>query len=148
MSLYNKLFGFNPLSWIILAAIDLRPEDCGRFRDCYVVKDAQGKCRIAVYTRNGGGNRAQYMPDFSKHPCYVRDADDEFDNTYATIYFRIPRMYQRLLNSLATEDVSTSEKFKKLIDDIEQGKDSPMVDRAKSVGKEIFDFFMIDPKGE
>jgi hypothetical protein len=25
-----------------------------------------------------------------KHPCYIRDEDDEFDCTYASIYFRIP----------------------------------------------------------
>jgi hypothetical protein len=30
-----------------------------------------------------------------KHPCYLRDQDDDFDNTYATFYFRVPELADR-----------------------------------------------------
>jgi hypothetical protein len=77
--LYNMLFGVNPASHVILATLGLNVRDVGRFRDCYV---ANGE--IAVYTRNGGGNREEYQEIIDKlaeHPCYLRDADDEFDCT-------------------------------------------------------------------
>ena len=54
MSMYGLVFGTNPQADAILATLGLRRADCGRFRDCFV---ADG--RIAVYTRNGGGNRRQ-----------------------------------------------------------------------------------------
>ena len=46
------LFGMNPLSSVILATLGLRTADVGRFRDCFICNG-----EIAVYTRNGGGNR-------------------------------------------------------------------------------------------
>lgn len=109
MSLYNMLFGVNPLSKIILATLRLTIEDVGRFRDCFVTNG-----EIAVYTRNGGGNREHYFYGdgedpgpgdhckctgciityhLPKHPCYLRDKDDDFDCTYATIYFKFPDEY-------------------------------------------------------
>jgi hypothetical protein len=90
--LYNVVFGMNPAALHILATLGLKPADIGRFRDCFVT---QG--RIAVYTRNGGGNREEYMPDFSDHPEYIEDKDDTFDSTYATIYFRLPAKHAELL---------------------------------------------------
>jgi len=97
MSLYNMLFGQNPLSRVILATLNLTPADTGRFRDCFV---SEGK--IAVYTRNGGGNREDYMPDFSDHPCYLSDEDDDYDCTYATIYFKFPERYAEILTAIDT----------------------------------------------
>jgi hypothetical protein len=85
---YNMLFGMNPISHAILATLGLTSHDVGRFRDCYVTNG-----EIAVYTRNGGGNREDYQEVIDKlaqHPCYLRDSDDKFDCTYCTIYFRYP----------------------------------------------------------
>jgi hypothetical protein len=96
--LYNMVFGMNPLADVILATLGLKRSDVGRFRDCYV---AEGQ--IAVYTRNGGGNREEYqdvIDALAQHPCYVRDADDEFDSTYATIYFRFPEEYAEGLSKI------------------------------------------------
>ncbi len=60
------------------------------------------KFGIGISTRQGGGNRECYCEEYdshesyclavnndelSSHPQYVRDADDDFDNTYATFYF-------------------------------------------------------------
>jgi len=88
MSFYNIVFGKNPRGEIILKTLGLSKGDTGRYRDCFV---ADGE--IAVYTRNGGNNREDYMPDFSEHPNFLRDEDDEFDSTYATIYFSFPEQY-------------------------------------------------------
>lgn len=88
MSMYNMLFGQNVAADAILATLGLTRHDVGRFRDCFV---ANGE--IAIYTRNGGGNRDDYQEVFDElaaNPCYLRDEDDEYDCTYATIYFRFP----------------------------------------------------------
>jgi len=52
MSLYSLVFGENLAGEAILATLGLTTGDVGRYRDCFVT---EGK--IAVYTRNGGGNR-------------------------------------------------------------------------------------------
>jgi len=98
MSFYNLVFGQNPLSHAILATLKLTTADVGRFRDCFVT---DGK--IAIYTRNGGGNRETYQGIFdklSKHPNYLYDEDDDFDCTYATIYFKFPEEFAEDLKKL------------------------------------------------
>lgn len=143
MSLYNVIFGTDPLAPLLTGLIqEVEPVDFGRFRDAYLVNEG-GEAMIAIYTRNGGGNRdhwardIHYMPGeepsciwdesagesgmwainpycdqehepvlkegpdcdctgctityrLPKHPLYVRDYDDGFDRTYATILFRLP----------------------------------------------------------
>ncbi len=96
--LYNALFGMNPAASEVLALLELEPRELGRFRDVHV-----GCGEIAVYTRNGGGNRGEHTAVFERlrrHPCYLRDADDGFDHTYATIYFRFPERHAALLSGL------------------------------------------------
>ena len=109
MSFYNILFGQNPMSKVLLAMLNLSTEKVGRFRDCFI---SEGK--IAVYTRNGGGNRdcwndcdpqctcpgctiENHLPE---HPNYLYDKDDDFDCTYATVYFSFPEKYKELLGAL------------------------------------------------
>src|SRR3990167_2492115 len=102
--MYTMLFGQNPVARELLEVLGLRPSDVGRFRDAVLLEDC-----IAVYTRNGGGNREHYENangtdagegcpctgciitfHLPKHPLYLRDQDDSFDNTYATVYFKFP----------------------------------------------------------
>jgi len=88
MSLYNMIFGMNPDADRLLAFLGQSRDDFGRFRNVYL-KDGY----IVVHTRNGGGNREFYQYVFdqmSEHPWYSHDEDDDFDCTYAKIYFRIP----------------------------------------------------------
>lgn len=59
MSLYNMMFGQNEASDAILATLGLSKAKVGRFRDCWVEETPNGKFRIGVYTRNGGGNREE-----------------------------------------------------------------------------------------
>jgi hypothetical protein len=88
MSLYNMLFGMNPDSDKLLSVLGKRREDFGRFRNVYMDNG-----HIVVHTRCGGGNREDYehvFAEMSQHPWYSYDADDDFDCTYADIFFKIP----------------------------------------------------------
>jgi hypothetical protein len=108
--------------------------DPGRFRDAWVEKADDGQPVIAIYTRNGGGNRecccdegdhAEHGPctalagrQFAEHPLHIRNADDDFDSTYATYYFRTPDEYRDQLAEIAQDPVDTSARWKRLIDAI------------------------------
>lgn len=174
MSLYSMVFGQNGAADAILATLGLTRESVGRFRDCFVAKG-----EIAVYTRNGGGNRScwhegdsdehgygsaqckqhsferaedeyttsgliektgrrvtvtRYVCDaprsaacacpgctieyrLPKHACCLRDEDDDFDCTYATIYFRFPDEYAEELRKLDSgEKFEPSERWLKAIE--------------------------------
>jgi hypothetical protein len=116
--LYNIVFGENPFADAILATLDLDRTAFRRFRDVFVT---QGQ--IAVYTRCGGGNREAYMPDFTSHPCYLRDVDDEFDNTYATIYFSFPEAHKEQLAAMDNGvPFNPSQRWKDAIAVLKQGK--------------------------
>ena len=52
--------------------------------------DYCGKKVLYVHARQGGCNRNYCgMNEISKHPLYLEDVDDSFDNTYCDIYFDI-----------------------------------------------------------
>lgn len=88
MSLYNMIFGSNPDANKLLELLGKTQADFGRYRDVYV-EDGY----IVVHTRNGGGNRESYeevFEEMSQHEWYSHDEDDDFDCTYANIYFKIP----------------------------------------------------------
>lgn len=137
------LFGRNPIAPVLLAAIDLDQQSVGRFRDCHLNDDGS---EVHVFTRNGGGNREDYMPDFTGHPLYLRDWDDDFDCTYATIAFKTPPELADAFRQLAdkTDTRPPMERFKKLISDMETGKDNAVVSRALEVGGKIFEAINAD----
>ena len=86
MSMYNMIFGMNPDADTLLSLLDATPGDFGRFRNVYMEDGF-----IVVHTRCGGGNREDYFPEWVEdHPWYSHDADGDFDNTYADIYFKVP----------------------------------------------------------
>ena len=88
MSLYNMCCGESENADKLLEVLGLSRDDCGRYRDCYLHDN-----QIIIYTRNGGGNREEYqdvIDELAKHPNYVNDYDDDFDNTYCYIVFSIP----------------------------------------------------------
>lgn len=113
-----------------------------RFRDAWVEKSDDGPV-IAVYTRQGGGNRECFCgsePDrahvpeqcyaacneaLAAHPLYLRDADDSFDATYATFYFRAPDEFRDALAEAAVEPVDMSERWQAAIDRVASGKMRP-----------------------
>lgn len=141
MSLYNALFGNNPLSDVLLAIINLPADQIPRFRD---TKIAEGGKQIMVFTRTGGGNREEYGEQndaMTKHPLYVSDRDSDFDSTYAEFYFRVPDEFLAQVVALAEQDKGTTDpmgQFKVLLDNLAAGKkDDPQVQRALEVGKKI-----------
>lgn len=88
MSLFNMVFGENPSADKLLEVLNLNKGDFGRYRDVFVEDGF-----IVVHTRNGGGNRDEYEDVFDElaaHPWHSHDADCDFDNTYANIYFKVP----------------------------------------------------------
>lgn len=78
MSLYNMLFGENAAGPILLATLGLTKEHFGRYRNCYI---SDGM--IAVYTRNGGGNRGYCWhkdnPINGSHLCKHHTIEKEID---------------------------------------------------------------------
>jgi hypothetical protein len=112
--MYNIVHGVNPLAGITLTMLGVTAtSQIPRFRDAYF--DGEHLC---IYTRTGGGNRDTYEnamrarewyevnypeglndlsgpfnEDLRKLPGYVRDADDDFDSTYATFYYEIPKQF-------------------------------------------------------
>lgn len=127
MGLYNMLFGQNPEADFLLGLVDLTRDEVGRFRDCFVNEDGT---EIAVYTRNGGGNREDYMPDFSGHPLYLRDEDDDFDCTYATIYFTVPEQAKALVKDLA-EKRDPNKLWLETLEALKAGKRPDIVEKMR-----------------
>jgi len=195
--MYNMIFEENSKGKLILAALGLTTADLGRYRDCHISKG-----RIAVYTRNGGGNRdcwctynrkfgrigckhhivieeeldrfyveEKFADNFPvkysvyritsigkeqlvskgnmvqneyyfcdapasiecacpgciisyrlpKHPNYISDKDDGFDETYATIYFSIPEGFE-MLRDMDIGEWNPDKQWKNFLESLESSK--------------------------
>lgn len=117
MSMYQIMFGRNRDAILILALLALTIEGTGRFRDAFV---ADGE--IAIYTRNGGGNRddqEQAIEQMRSHPNYLRDEDDSFDSTYATFYFSFPEQYAHVLKEMESGKFNPDERWQAKLQEIE-----------------------------
>lgn len=134
MSLYNMVFGEDPLLPLILQLLG-NPK-VGRIRDAWVERIETG-LRLAVYTRNGGNNRNHYDDDIEPgpecscvgctmtylvptHPLYLKDQDDTYDNTYATIYYSMPTDVEQQLKDLGAPEDFVLEDFAVDAPDMEQ----------------------------
>ena len=119
--LYNMLFGENSSQKdFLFGLLERTPGDFGRYRDIYVTDQ-----HIVVHTRNGGGNREDYQDVFDEmfhHPLYVYDEDDDFDCTYANIYFKHPEGYEALLKEMAVGTVTPSQKWDMLFKALSEPK--------------------------
>ena len=173
MGLYNAIFGENPDKDKLLKILNINQLDgewsAGRFRDIYVIEKG-GQKLIALYTRNGGGNRDECWEEegdnhyynavwnkcdcpacsindnLPKHPNYLFDEDDDFDRTYNTCYFSIPKTID--INDKATlvinkpADRTPHEKWDELMEKMDKGdirkSDDPDMKRAVKVGDHIF----------
>ncbi len=163
MNMYNLLFGQNPMSGVLLSILGI--EDVPRFRDAFL-DTSEDETRIAIYTRTGGGNRDFYeceercRDNYPEHfnggapepngpwNCdlrdvegFIYDADDDFDSTYATFYYRVPDEAQPLVVTLsdigANPDQTPAERFAALISDLQNKKQTPATARALAVGKSL-----------
>lgn len=102
MSMFNVVFGDQSNRMALAGLVGFKEEPL-RFRSAWVETDGD-MLRIAIYTRMGGGNRAEdqsepgddfhdwylWWESVPKMPLYLFDKDDDFDCTYATLYFRAP----------------------------------------------------------
>lgn len=112
MSLYGLVFGRQQAAPVVLALLERAPTDFGRFRDAWIEQTEAGDLRLVVYTRCGGGNRESYFPkDIDQHPLYLSDQDDDFDTTYASIFFRLPDVIPARLLEVLPEELRTTEVF-------------------------------------
>lgn len=85
-NLYNAVCGRNIDAEKILDLLNLKQSQIKRFRDA-IVKNNE----IIIFTRTGGDNRKSYPQEaILKHPNYLKNRDDDYDNTYAYFYFSIP----------------------------------------------------------
>ena len=122
MSLYNALFGENPVARVLKLIYKLDIEDgyeIGRYRDIYIKGD---KC--VLYTRNGGGNTETYQEQISKlreHEHYITDYEDELDRTFLYFEFKLTEelkgnelVYKNILAAQG-DTSSVGEKFKRLV---------------------------------
>jgi hypothetical protein len=118
MSLYNLAFGQNVHADQLLQLLGKSKAEFGRFRDVYV----EDGC-IIVHTRNGGGNREDYedvFDEMSEHPWYTHDADDDFDCTYANIYFKVPQEVLETFVGLLDKGHNPAESWTKLFDALKE----------------------------
>lgn len=148
MSMYSLVFGQNPFADFILGTLNLKREDVGRFRDAFV---SEGK--IAVYTRNGGGNRDHWEYSYKeqegegcpcpgciityrlpKHPMYLSNQDDDFDCTYATIFFKLPDEAKIILEAMQEkEKFDPDKRWTESLEALKAGKSPEVVEKMEPV---------------
>lgn len=161
MSLYNALFGVNPLAGVCLQALGITTENVPRFRDAYINETGE----IVIHTRTGGGNRDFYdsearcrahnpeyftgdepptgpwNTDLRALPGFLYDEDDDFDSTYADFHFKPTPEWEPIIKTLL-ETTGASEapraKWEKVLSDLKSGNaQSDSAKRALAVGEQI-----------
>jgi hypothetical protein len=152
VSMYGLVHGENAAADFLLGILNLTKGDVGRFRDAWVNKAGE-TYEIAIYTRNGGGNRDHYDDDIQAgdgchctgctieyqlpvHPLYLRDEDDDFDCTYATVFFRVPAEVISLVSDLA-ENRDPGAKWAEAIEALKAGKRPDVVEAFAPLFKAI-----------
>ena len=99
MSMYNMINGATPAVFFILPMLGKHPDEYPRFRDCFLNdgEHPEYNDHIHVYTRTGGGNRADYVEEndaMRAMPGFVVDFDDSYDRTYASWVFEVPEHWK------------------------------------------------------
>jgi len=95
MSMFDLVIGNTGQPMEIMALVGLTPDMVGRYRDHWIEKGPDSETLVvAVYTRNGGGNRPEFEDQLSQMhalPTFISDDDDEFDATYCTLRFTLTK---------------------------------------------------------
>jgi len=157
MSLYNLVHGVNSLAGYLLGLLGLSTTatSTGRFRDCYLQRNPNGVLEIHVFTRNGGGNRPDFVAvtnALRAHPHLIRDADESHDSTYAVYVFGVPMQALTRLESLVAAEPTTipkspSERFQEMLTKIQTQPDDPEVQRIKTALAPTFEAINKAPPG-
>ncbi len=137
MSLYNMLFGMNEDVPVLLGMLSVNMEYFDRFRDVYLVENGKN---IRVYARIGGKNREEHKETWEKirkHTYYLKDYDDDLDETYSYIDFSIPEEYIGTAKFMFKEEPETvKDKFNKEISEMDN-EGSPASKRAEEIADRI-----------
>ena len=138
MSLYTKLFGENTDAVALLGMLSLTRNSFGRYRDVYLNKEGT---IITVTARIGGGNAEDYdyvFNDIRQHSQYIKDYEDDFDETYAYFEFSVPEKYKQACKMMApAEDrLSVGDMFHKEIEEA-NNPNSEAAKRMDKIAKEI-----------
>jgi hypothetical protein len=105
--------GYNPACIFILPMLGREPDEYPRFRDCFIEDD-----KIAVYTRVGGPNRnCGYGEEkLFIDPNFIRSYDDDYDSTYGTYLFRVPKTWKSDFDKIIDGKLKeTSDEYKQYI---------------------------------
>ena len=136
MSLYNKLFGMNEDTPILLGMLGVNKEYFCRFRDVFL---CNGGRNIRVYTRSGGQNRKTFKDNWNTrhNKLYAGDYDDGLDETYAYIEFNIPDKYKETAKKMFKEEpITVWEKFNNECKEMKE-PGTPAFNRAKEMAEKI-----------
>ena len=126
--MYEMVCNINPDAGRVLNLIGLDPafliEEC-RLRDVYLSKD---RTKVVIFTKIGGGNRESYSASIKRlknFKGYIRDYDDDFDNTYASFEYQIPsNKLMEVVAFLSSSDTTTGgEKLKQSLENLEKDPD-------------------------
>jgi hypothetical protein len=171
MSLYNRIFGYNPFAFELLGVIGIeQPNIIPRFRDCFV--DVEN--RLVIFTRTGGSNRPYYEDEESARltdpdwlslarlpsgflwnaglrafASYIEDVDDKLDRTFALFRYATPEHFKDRAMAIQQAQgwVDPMERFRKMMRDLTTGNDTAEVRRALEVGKELMNTIQTAPSG-
>ena len=139
MSLYGRLFGENEEAPVILGFARLTRGMFMRYRDCFLNPDGT---IVTVITRIGGNNRDEYRQahtDIKRHPNYICDYDDAFDNTYCYFEFKVDDKFLETAKKIAPKEqhISVGDMFKKECEEANI-PGSPAAKRQEEIAKLIF----------
>ena len=140
MSLYKRLFGENEEAPAILGFAGLTRGMFMRYRDCFLNPDGTV---VTVITRIGGGNRNEYRQahiNIKRHPNYIRDYDDDFDDTYCYFEFKVDDKFLETAKKIAPKEQHPSihEMFKKECEEANI-PGSPAAKKQEEIAKLIFE---------
>ena len=139
MTMYRMMHGVNPRPGTLLMALGLTEANVPRFRNAYL-GTYKNTPASAIYTRMGGGCRRHWdgeeTPEGPECDCpgcraehvlaghrnYLGDADDEFDNTYATYWFAAPQA--RVDAAIGAVDATPEERMRAIINALEKPDDA------------------------
>lgn len=139
MSLYGRLFGENEEAPAILGFAGLTRGMFMRYRDCFLNPDGT---IVTVITCIGGNNRDEYRQahtDIKRHPNYICDYDDAFDNTYCYFEFKVDDKFLETAKKIAPKEqhISVGDMFKKECEEANI-PGSPAAKRQEEIAKLIF----------
>lgn len=139
MSLYNVLFGENEEANVLLGMIKANKAFFERYRDIYL---CNGGKEIRVLTRIGGQNRKSYKETWKKikkHKGYIKDFDDDFDQTYAYVDFKVPEKFGFTASKMFKEEPeSVGDRFKRECEEMSiDGSDASR--RAEAIAEMIME---------